>query len=278
MSPEPAAGGGPALGDAGQPGTGPAIAGRPAEAVLRAPLRAAHYRALAGMARRLPAFPADLWRYAAGGGAYPRRVEVRTPAGRVAPLLYSRHDLVTLVEAFCREDYRAGPDLRLAVDVGANIGLSALYFLTRSPQATVRCYEPVPRNVRRLRATLAGFEGRVAVEACAVGPQEGEVAFGVEPTGRYGGIGAPHPEQITVRCRDINAVLEEALAGADTIDVLKLDTEGLEAATVAAIRPDLLERVRVVYYEDPAGTPLHRDGFEHRHDFVVSRLVNQRLG
>jgi hypothetical protein len=83
----------------------------------------------------------------------------------------------------------------------------------------------------------------------------------VEPTGRYGGIGVATADAIEVRCLEINEVLERVLDQAPAIDVLKLDTEGAEAATVGAIRPDLLARVRRIYLEtgDPAAVCL--DGF-----------------
>ena len=70
-------------------------------------------------------------RYLGGSGDYPYRCRIRTPLGVVATALYSRDDMLTVNEVFCRQDYRAGTDLRVAVDLGANIGISALYFLTR---------------------------------------------------------------------------------------------------------------------------------------------------
>src|SRR5688572_9903353 len=101
-----------------------------------------------------------LVRYTFGTGRYPVQIPVRTPLGWLSPTLYSHHDLLTLNEIFCRLDYAVGPTPRVVVDVGSNIGLSALYFLTRDP--SVRCYlfEPVPQNVERLRGNLAGFEER----------------------------------------------------------------------------------------------------------------------
>ena len=76
--------------------------------------------------------------------------------------------------------------------------------------------------------------------------------FGVEPTGRYGGIGLELDGSIEVDCLEINDVLERVLEREPAIDVLKLDTEGLELATVqgdpagpaAAHRRDLLRMAR----------------------------------
>ena len=107
----------------------------------------------------------------------PRRVPIPVrgsdPAGIVAPTLFSSHDMVTVNEVFCREDYRAGPELEVVVDIGSNIGISALYFLTRSHRARVWLYEPVPANVERLRANLARFEGRWRLDQAAVADRDG---------------------------------------------------------------------------------------------------------
>ncbi len=51
----------------------------------------------------------------------------------------------------------------------------------------------------------------------------------------------------------MNDALERVLAQHGRIDVLKLDTEGSEAATVRAIRPDLLARIGRIYCEDETG-------------------------
>src|SRR5262245_917624 len=98
------------------------------------------------------------WRYLSGRGDYPWRCAVRTPLGVVAPRTYSHHDVVTVTEVFCRHDYESPDDVRVVVDVGSNIGISALYFLTRNPHVRCHLYEPVGRNVARLRENLAGHE------------------------------------------------------------------------------------------------------------------------
>ena len=46
----------------------------------------------------------------------------------------------------------------MAVDFGSNIGISALYFLTRNPSVQVYLFEPVPSNIERLRENLKGYE------------------------------------------------------------------------------------------------------------------------
>jgi FkbM family methyltransferase len=241
--------------------------------VAREVMRPRNYRALARMARVFPEPAEAARRYFLGTGAYPYSCPVRTPLGVVAPTLQSSHDMFTVNEVFCREDYACGPEIRTVVDVGSNIGISALYFLTRSPASRAWLYEPVPRNVERLRANLAGLEARWTLREAAVAAAPGRVSFGVEDSGRYGGIGVATGREIEVAAVAIDHVLEEALAGSDRIDVLKIDTEGTELDLLAAMRPELLERVRVVYLETERRSPPPIPSFtsSFRNDTLVLR-------
>ncbi len=57
-------------------------------------------------------------------------------------------------------------------------------------------------------------------------------------------------------------MLETVLAREPRIDVLKVDTEGAEIETVAAIRPDLLDRIHTIYFETTERPALHADRFD----------------
>jgi len=237
--------------DAGHVGLGP----RRLRRVIRAAVEPAHYRALANMVRVYPEWSGGLLRYLTGTGAYPVEWRVRTPAGEVSPTLYSYHDFLTVNEVFCREDYRVTPAPRVVVDFGSNIGLSALYFLTRRADSTCHLFEPDPRNVGRLKANLSQYRDRISLQQVAIGEEDGEVEFGVEDTGRYGGIGVDTGERIRVRARDVNAVLREVVDRDGEIDLLKVDIEGLEAATVNAIDPALRRSIRNIVMEWPGPPP-----------------------
>jgi FkbM family methyltransferase len=241
------------------------VARRPLTKLLAAPFAPRHYRALWNTFR----IGVDSWeglrRYLLGGGDYPYRCRVRTPVGTVGMTLFSRDDVLTLNEVFYREDYRVPNDIRTAVDFGANIGVSAVYFLTRNESCRAYLFEPDPRNVERLRRNLAGFEDRYRLYEHAVTDADGEFDFGIEETGRYGGIGVQAAETIRVRGRDVNAILDEVLGEANAVDVLKVDVEGLEPRIVSAIRPDVLERITTIYLEAGDGEPaLQSNAFARR--------------
>lgn len=223
--------------------------------ILKAPLEGRHYRAVRKMLFTCggPSRFADtLWRYMFATGAYPHDVRLRTPLGTVSPTLYSYHDMLTVNEIFFREDYQSA-DCGVVVDIGANIGLSALYFLTRG--ANCRCYlfEPVPANIRKLKINLSSFAERYVLREVSVGTQAGPCEFGIESTGRYGGIGRETGTRIIVDCLSINDVLREVLSVEKYIDVLKLDTEGTERELVEAIEPEHRRRIRRLIFENDQG-------------------------
>ena len=248
------------------------LGGRPPAMVAREILRGHNYLALWRMRRVYPAFRENAARYFLGRGEYPYACRVRTPAGIVAPTLFSRDDMWTVNEIFCRQDYGADASSRAVLDVGSNIGISALYFLTRNHDCRVWLYEPVPQNVERLRHNLAGYEDRYAVQEVAIAEREGRAEFGVEDSGRYGGIGVKTASTIEVACVGINQALEQVLESVPVLDVLKIDTEGSELAILRAIRPDLLRRVRCAYLElarRPESAPEPFDASFHNETWVL---------
>ncbi|HEY8303186.1 MAG TPA: FkbM family methyltransferase [Solirubrobacteraceae bacterium] len=243
--------------------------------VLAQAMEPDNYRALWRMPRTVRR-PVDFaGRYFLGRGEYPSRCEVNTPAGVIAPTLYSHHDVFTVNEIFCRLDYRLRAGARTVVDVGSNIGISALYFLTRSPDVRCHLFEPDPRNVERLRANLEGYRERYVLTEAAVSDRAGRVSFGLDPTGRYGGVGLRHAQEIEVDCLSINDVLRTVIELDGRVDMLKLDTEGLENRTVQAIEPDLLERIAVICFETTK--PINPDPrrFELRYATDTARLINR---
>lgn len=230
------------------------------------------------MYRVYPDLTENFKRYVSGGGSYPYRCSLLTPQGTVTPNLYSYHDLFTVHEIFCRQVYYADSSAKVVVDVGSNIGISALYFLTRN--ATNHCYlfEPDPNNIPKLKANLAQYVPRIDVSENAVGDLAGTFRFGLEETGRYGGIGLPGTQEIEVHCFNINDVLKQVLDTVDVVDILKIDTEGLELKTVKAIDESFCPRIRKIYFEGHTSEQVHPRFFTQRLlQSDVCELTNRKL-
>jgi len=225
------------------------VGGRSLRTLLGAPLQTRHWVAAANMFRVYSSPCGAMARYLFRRGTYPTTVHLKTPLGPVGLTLYSHHDLLTANEIFCRLDYPAGAHDRVVVDFGSNIGLSAAWFLTRGPETFTYLFEPLPVNVTRLRRNLSPFDGRFAVAEIAVGVENASVEFGVEPSGRYGGVGVRTGRSVSVACRDANEVLREILATHRRIDILKIDIETMERELVERMPTDVRERIEKIYVE-----------------------------
>ncbi len=217
--------------------------------VIAAPFQKRQYIALFNMFRNGRGFTEVLYRYVTGKGTYPWTLRVRTPVGRIPIKMYTHHDLLTVNEIFFRLDYRADASLEHAIDVGSNIGISALYFLTRNTHATCDLYEPDDRNIEKLKITLAGYEDRYTLHPVAVSDSSGVIRFGREATGRYGGMYFEAGEFIEVPCEHINTVLRRAIEAGKHIDILKADIEGAELQVARGIDPKFYAHISTIYLE-----------------------------
>lgn len=194
--------------------------------------------------------PADfLARYLFGVGTYPREVQFKTHTGTVALLAFTHHDILTINEIFCRGDYRVEQSDTLVVDFGSNIGVSALYFLTRNPDAFVYLYEPVAENLAKLKANLVKFHGRYELNEVAVGLSQGVARFGWEPTGRYGGIGVKTGRHVEVPVVSAVDEIRRIIAERGRIDVLKIDIETMEREITEAIAGELAAYIGKIFVE-----------------------------
>jgi FkbM family methyltransferase len=226
---------------------------RPLWLIRRNVLRSRNYKALLRMTRVYEHPLMAAFRYFLGRGSYPCAVNVNTPAGLQAITLFNSHDAITVHEIFCRGDYNCPTPPQVVIDLGSNIGVSAIYFLTNTSSAFCELYEPDPRNIAKLMQNLKGFDERFALHETAVADREGLLSFTREPTGRYGSLehplDAPSSDRIAVRVEHVNNVLRQALSRHGKIDLLKIDTEGCELATLMAIEPQLLLRIRNIVIE-----------------------------
>jgi FkbM family methyltransferase len=228
-------------------------------------LRGTSYRAVMNT-MLLSTRPLDtLRRYVSSNGEYPWTLPVRTPTGTVPITLPHPHDLRTVNEVFFRRDYGAGKP-RVVVDIGANIGVSAAYFLTRSTQTRVYCWEPLPTNLETLHLNTRQFADRITVVPHAVAPERGQADFRVEAVGRYSGLAAHYEHDLdtttrSVWCDAIRDVLGRVLDAEGFIDLVKFDTEGSERALISSVPAAMWPRIGLVHYED-AGTVRRRTGVE----------------
>lgn len=110
------------------------------------------------------------------------------------------------------------------VDLGANIGLSSLWFAHRYGCSTVIAVEPFPDNARLARLNLERNNINAEVIEAAVGARDGTAFFEEAVDANMGHL-ATSGRQVPVV--SMETLLSKLPAGAE-IDLVKLDIEGGE--------------------------------------------------
>jgi FkbM family methyltransferase len=126
------------------------------------------------------------------------------------------------------------PGQAIAFDIGANVG--AFTCLMASFGQIVHSFEPIPETFCRLRNNVKfnGLLGRTHLNCLAVGKEQGLVAFQVEENAAATNHMATAGECLTgagTRNQTVAAVSLDgycASQGIESIDLLKIDVEGME--------------------------------------------------
>lgn len=164
--------------------------------------------------------------------------------------------------------------LHTIVDVGANVGMAALWFASRSPKARIIAVEPGPSALSRLRVNIArnGLGERITIKPVALGKAAGR--------GRLVGSGASvglRVEEESERTRGqvpvitLAELVEES--GFERVDLLKLDCEGAEYNILSACGGSGLSRVQHVvgeYHVEGGHTPAELEGILRSAGFTPS--------
>lgn len=117
--------------------------------------------------------------------------------------------------------------VKTVVDLGANVGLSALYFLQQYPQAQVICVEPDASNFEMLQKNFAPEikTGKVkALQAAAMGT-DGFVSF-ESADAKYNSRVTQNGTEKNIPSISMATLMQRT--GISHIDVLKIDVEGAE--------------------------------------------------
>jgi|GEM_PF-3307195 FkbM family methyltransferase len=150
------------------------------------------------------------------------------------------------------------PDALTILDVGANIGYTALWFAMHFPDAAICAVEPLADNIERIRLQLDGarLNHRVQVIAAAADIRAGSADFYTYEDGFFHTSGsliadAQHRARAAaVECVTLPDLI--ARAGWAKADIIKIDIEGAETRLLtdgAALMRPLLETTRAFALE-----------------------------
>jgi FkbM family methyltransferase len=134
-------------------------------------------------------------------------------------------------------------------DVGANVGATTLYFALHFPQARIFAFEPTPRSYDLLvRNTRMLTQVRTYNFGLADLDQRASLYLGSGDSVTNSVCSSPHNtvKSVKVKIRAARAVL--AQEGVDSVDILKVDTEGCEVPILISLA-DLLPHVGVLFVE-----------------------------
>ena len=221
--------------------------------------RGARFRSPAKIARRLGLlprvarvvknWPAFMRHYALGtvpARPYEFRNGARLKIGRGV-------DHVPIIEIFVRRDYGQPADDAVVVDLGANIGVFAIYAAVTARNARVHAYEPLLSFYRLMleNVRLNGCAESITGHNCAVaGEALGRELYLDGPDLFFPRLVATGGESSAARMPVRCTTLEELMAAPELarVDLLKIDVEGAEYEVLYGAQA-CLERVREIRME-----------------------------
>jgi FkbM family methyltransferase len=165
-------------------------------------------------------------------------------------------DMEVFGPIFVAEEYACIGEIsspKLVMDLGANVGYSSAYLLSRFPSAAFVAVEPDPDNFKQCRENLAPYGNRVRLVLGGVWSDRSRLVLS-RPTFGDGREWAAQvresdgeDDEATVEGWDIPSLLE--LAGQEQIDLLKVDIEGSESHLFGSNFSSWLPKVRNICIE-----------------------------
>lgn len=159
-------------------------------------------------------------------------------------------DYYTFDQVFLRDQYNIQLPFTPStiIDAGANIGLSAVYFSQRYPQASIVAIEPSKDNFEQVQKNIAAYP-QVKAICSGVWNKDVHLAIintdGVNNAFMVAETTADNPE--AVPAVSIETIMKQA--GWETIDILKIDIEGSEKEVFETNYDYWLPRTKAIIIE-----------------------------
>jgi FkbM family methyltransferase len=176
------------------------------------------------------------------------------PGTSDAWLIYS-----ILLKSGKKSEYFPPPEFGMAydsvstvLDIGANVGIASLYFSHIFPNAVIHAFEPSPDNFMVLEKNTIE-NPRIKPYQFALGDTDGQLDLYecASPT-NYGGMSVFDEDvnkgsSVSVPVKNSKSALHEL--GLDSVDVIKIDTEGAEWEILTSMDLDVLKKVKLIMGE-----------------------------
>jgi FkbM family methyltransferase len=137
---------------------------------------------------------------------------------------------------------------RTIVDLGANVGVFALYAAAKAPNANIYCFEPATATFAVLQDNLIANHVNVAAHRVAISTSCGSALFyhaGTAAEWSLKNDASRVSEE--VRCIDLDRLFE--IVCDDAIDFLKMDVEGAELTVLGGAGDEQLRQIGALSVE-----------------------------
>lgn len=139
------------------------------------------------------------------------------------------------------------PDVIL--DIGGNIGITSIYLANRFPNAKIFTFEPLPKNFEILQKNTELYEN-ISVFNVGLGKEDGSFdIYMSEDSQNFGGAslyfeagGVNKSLKVTCQIRNSKDMLNEL--NINSIDLIKIDTEGAEYDILTSLDKEMLKNVK----------------------------------
>jgi len=171
-------------------------------------------------------------------------------------------------------EYRCLSELsspNLIVDLGANVGYSSAYFLSRFKDCSVIAVEPDPENFDELQKNVAPYGRRVKTVRAAVWPRAEKLDLNNPGQGEEWGISVRPSNEGTVQGITVSELLR--VSGHERISLLKVDIEGAETELFSSGTEEWLDKVEniVIELHSEKAHAAFFNKIDQQSRFVVSR-------
>lgn len=190
----------------------------------------------------------------------PTSLKVKLRNGYVIQLSRDNSDIVTVFLIFCRHDYGKIVSGSVVVDIGANIGVFALYAACQGAKV-VQAYEPAEESFNLLKRNIAnnGLDNIVFPhKAAVVGKPSAHVWFS-RKSSVFNAIDTSHenqPDYDLVPSITLANIVKDILS----FNILKMDCEGGEYDIVINSEDSVFERIEEIRLEYHVGP--HQELFD----------------
>jgi FkbM family methyltransferase len=180
-------------------------------------------------------------------------------------------------------EYRVPDPIRpqVILDIGGNIGVAAIYYAVRFPQAQIYTFEPIEENFILLRRNISPYSNIQALPVALGNSNRFQEIFASDNPRNFGGFsffpeGSNPSIKRKVQIKHARDYLCEI--GVKKADLIKIDTEGSEYDILTSMDPEMLRETTWMVGELHGIRDFELLGYLSPHfDISVKKTLRKRL-